>query len=485
MATASSELPGVVDGAEVPLTLDQPAPRTLTLLDQLGFWGNLGVSLLGFGGAVAVSAPAGLPPLPLAGALIATVVGTALGSLVLGATLLLGARTGASAMVLLRGLLGARASAVPTALNVAQCLGWGTFELVVIAGGLEALTHDTLPHWLLVVLAGAVTTALTLRPLGVIRVLRRYVSVLVVLAVAVLAVGLLTNGGLDGTSGGPGASWTGFWAGTDAALAVAVSWVPLGGDYARHSRTGRAAVTGGAVGFGLTQIACYAVGLLALAKAGQDPNGVFDVFLALPLGVVAFAVLVLRESDQSFANVYSTAVSVQNLRPHWDRRVLSVAVGALTTLGALLLDVQQFSSFLYLIGAVFVPLAGALLAAWWRSGGRWDVSTHAPTRPAMALAWLGGFVAYQLVNPGGVAGWSHAWARLSTQLHLTGHPWLSASVTSFVVAAALAALLARPTPQSGAGTMPSGAGPQSGAGTMPSGAGPQSGAGTMPSSMPS
>jgi purine-cytosine permease-like protein len=271
------------------------------------------------------------------------------------------------------------------------------------------------------------------------------VSVLVVVAVAVLAVGLLTNGGLDGADGGPTAAWTGFWAGTDAALAVAVSWVPLGADYARHSRSTRAAFTGGALGFGLTQIACYAVGLLALAKAGQDPNRVFDVFLALPLGAAAFAVLVLRESDQSFANVYSTAVSLQNLRPGWDRRVLSVGVGAVTTLAALMVDVQQFSSFLYLIGAVFVPLSGALLAAWWRSGGRWDVSPHAPTRPAMALSWLGGFVAYQLVNPGGVAGWSDAWARLSAQLHLAGHPWLSASVTAFAVSAALAAVLARPT----------------------------------------
>lgn len=446
MAATSSDIqstpaPGaVVERVEAPLTLTEPAPRTLGLLDQLGFWGNLGVSLLGFGGAIAVAAPTGLPPLPLGGALAATVVGTALGALVLGASLVLGARTGAPAMVLLRGLLGARASALPTVLNIAQCLGWGTFELVVISDGLEALAHDHLPRWACVLVAGVVTTGLTLRPLGMIRVLRRYVSVLVVVAVVVLAVGLLRDG-ISTTAG----SWTGFWAGTDAALAVAVSWVPLGADYARHSRTPRAAFTGGALGFGVTQVACYAVGLLALARAGQDPDKVFDVFLALPLGIVAFAVLVLRETDQSFANVYSTAVSVQNLRPGWDRRVLSVAVGAVTTLGALLLDVGQFASFLYLIGAVFVPLSGALLAAWVRSAGRWDVTTSAPTRPAMLLAWAAGFVVYQLVNPGGVAGWSAFWGRLGADLHVAGHAWLSASVASFLVAGALALPLARPS----------------------------------------
>ncbi|HEX6500935.1 MAG TPA: cytosine permease [Micromonosporaceae bacterium] len=425
--------------AEVPHTLAEPAPRALGLLDQLGFWGNLGVSLLGFGGAIAVSAPAGLPALPLSGALTATVVGTALGALVLGCSLVLGERTGAPTMVLLRGLLGARASIAPTLLNVLQCLGWGTFELVVIADGLAALSHGHLPRWACVLVAGAVTTALTIRPLGAIRLLRRYVSVLVVLAVIVLAVDLLRTP----VPAGHG-SWTGFWAGTDAALAVAISWVPLGADYSRHARSGRTAFVGGFAGYGVTQIACYAVGLLALARAGQDPDKVFDVFLALPLGLIAFAVLVLRETDQSFANVYSTAVSVQNLRPRWDRRVLSVAIGALTTVTALAVDISRYSSFLYLIGAVFVPLSGVLLAAWLGRAGRdWDVSSNAPTRPAMLFAWVLGFVVYELVNPGAVAGWSAMWTAAGTALHVAGHAWLSASIASFAIAFLVAYPLAR------------------------------------------
>jgi nucleobase:cation symporter-1, NCS1 family len=440
-SSAPPPAPLDVERAEAPLTLVEPVPRTLTLPDQLGFWGNLGISLLGFGAAVAVAAPAGFPPLPQAGAFAAVVVGTLLGSAVLGASLVLGERTGAPAMVLLRGLLGTRAAVLPTVLNVVQCLGWGTFELVVIAGGLSALTHGAVPTWVGVLVAGAVTTALTLRPLGVIRVLRRYVSVLVVLAALVLAAGLLAR---PATAASGPTSWSGFWTGADAALAVAVSWVPLGADYSRHSRSSRAAFVGGFAGFGATQILCYGLGLLALAAAGQNPDGVFDVFLALPLGALALAVLVLRETDQTFATTYSTAVSVQNLRPTWDRRALTLVVGVVTTVGALLLDVSRLPGFLYLIGAVFVPLSGVLLAAWLRARGRgWDTSPTAPTRPAMLLAWVAGFVVYQLVNPGAVPGWSGAWTSAASALHLLGQPWLSASVTSFAVAAALAYPLAR------------------------------------------
>jgi hypothetical protein len=46
--------------AEAPTTLVEDAPRTLSVLDQFGFWGNLGVSLLGSAGAIAILAPSGV-----------------------------------------------------------------------------------------------------------------------------------------------------------------------------------------------------------------------------------------------------------------------------------------------------------------------------------------------------------------------------------------------------------------------------------------
>ena len=417
---------------EAPLTLTTPAPRTLGLLDQLGFWGNVGVSMLGFAGALAVLTPYGADPLSLPAAIAALVVGTALGSVALGATLVMGARTGAPAMVLLRGLLGARASWVPTVLNLAQCVGWAVFELVIIAQGLTAITD--LPHWAAVLVAGVVTTGLTIRPLGAIRLLRRYVSVLVVIALVVLLIGLARRP-VAAVQG----SWSGFWLAVDAIVAIGISWVPLGADYSRHARSERAAFLGGALGYGVTQVLCMLMGVLALAQVQLDGARIVDLFLTLPLGVLAVAVLVLRETDLSFANVYSTAVSIQNLAPGWDRRVLSTAIGVGCTLVAMSLDITQYTSFLYLLGGVFIPLAGALIGAWARGrGAGWDVSDAAPSRPVMWVAWAAGFVVYQLVNPGTVPGWSAAWTALGTSLHTLGHPWVSASITSFVVAAGIA-----------------------------------------------
>jgi hypothetical protein len=65
----------------------------------------------------------------------------------------------------------------------------------------------------------------------------------------------------------------------------------------------------------------------------------------------------------------------------------------------------------------------------------WNAGPLAPSRPVMVVPWLLGFVAYQLLNPGTVPGWTELWARAQAAL-LPGPPpiWLSASLTSFVVA---------------------------------------------------
>ncbi|MFD0901215.1 purine-cytosine permease family protein [Actinomadura sediminis] len=421
---------------EVPYTLDEPAPKVLGFWDQSAFWANLGVSLLAFSGAYTVLAPDenGVPTLSIAAGIVAMIVGTVVGGLMLGLAAVPGARTGRPAMVLLRGLFGARLSYAPTVLNIAQLIGWGTFELIVIA---DAARHlwDGIPRWGYVLAAGALTTALTIWPLGSVRLLRRYVTAAVIVALVYFYVLLVREPLPDLTDGG----WDGFLIGADAALAVSISWVPVAADYTRHARTERGAFGAAAVGYSATQIVAYVLGLLALALAGSTGN-VFDPFLAVPLGVLFFGVFVLREADQSFANVYSTAVSIQNLAPRADRRVLTVALGALITLLALVLDIGDYAGFLSLIGSVFVPMLGVLAADFFLGRGRdgWDGSVAAPSRWGMVAAWVIGFVAYQLINPGTVSGWAGFWTDVRELLNFAPQSWMSASLLSFLLAGAAA-----------------------------------------------
>jgi nucleobase:cation symporter-1, NCS1 family len=426
--------------SEVGRNLAEPVPRALSLIDQLGLWGNLGVSLLGFTGAIFVLQPdgPGTPELSMAAALTAIVVGTLLGTLPLALSGLPGTRTGAPAMVLLRGLFGARLSYLPTVVNILQLLGWSVFELVTIATAAHTVA-PALPRWAYVVLAGVVTALLAAHPLGFIRTLRKYVTTAVVIVLAYLFVQLLRHPLPAFTHG----TWSGYWAATDTVVAAAISFAPMAADYTRHSRTQRGQVTGTLAGYGITQVLCYVIGLLALLTVAHgNPNDIYGAFIALPLGTLGFAILAARELDQSFANVYSTAVSTQNLRPLWDRRVLAVTIAAATTAGALWLNIADYENFLDLLGSVFVPMSAVLIVDFFVvSRGRWDLSATARSRWLMLLPWVAGFVTYQLINPGYVSWWVSAWAWISRQIHFTPASWMSASILSFVVAA-LATLLA-------------------------------------------
>jgi len=444
VATATTDVKDVfvtVPGdrhCEVGRTLAEPVPQALSLLDQFGLWGNLGVSLLGFTGAIFVLQPggAGTPQLSLAAALTAIVAGTVLGTVPLALAGLPGAYTGAPAMVLLRGLFGARPSWMPTGLNILQCLGWGVFELVTIATAAHTVA-PALPRWGYVLIAGAATALLAVRPLGAIRVLRRYATSAVLIVLCYLFVQLIRQP-LPGFTHG---TWSGYWAATDTVVAVAISFAPLAADYTRHSVSPRAAFAGTLAGYSTTQVLCYVVGLLALVTVARNPDDIYGAFIALPVGSLGFAILAARELDQSFANVYSTAVSTQNLRPLWDRRILAGVIAALTTAGALWLNIADYENFLTLIGSVFVPMSAVLIADYFViSRRRWDLSAAAPSRWLMLLPWAAGFVTYQLINPGYVSWWASAWTSFGRDIGFTPASWMSASILSFWVAAAMTLL---------------------------------------------
>jgi nucleobase:cation symporter-1, NCS1 family len=441
VTTTALPAPPVTDNRSEPgLTLADEQPRTLGFFDQVALWGNLGISLLGPVTAVLVL---GQGMSYLAG-FVAIVVGTVIGTLGLGLANVAGARTGSPAMVMLRGLFGAKLSFLPTIVNLIQVLGWATFELFIIASAARQLLPWKVT-WPYIVIAGVLTTVMAVRPLGAVRLLRRYALIAVVIAITYLIVQLLREPLPSFTHG----NWNGFWAGTDLVIAVSVSWIPLAADYSRHARSERSAFAGSFVGYSLTQIVCYGLGLLALSTvAAADPSqqGMFGAFIAVPLGWLAFGILVLRELDESFANVYSTAISTQNLLPRVDRRILAVIIGALATGLALAIDIASYQNFLLLVGSIFVPMFAVFVVRYfvYRGWKTWDTSQTAPSRFGLLVPWALGFAAYQLVNPGAIAWWAARWSTVRDWLHFTPPTWLSASLFSFAVAF-LVALLFRPS----------------------------------------
>ncbi|SER76298.1 putative hydroxymethylpyrimidine transporter CytX [Propionibacterium cyclohexanicum] len=432
---ASRAAPAISARAEAPLTLTRHPARVLGFWPQCAMWGSFGVTLFGpLTGALVTESVGSLP-----GGLLACAIGTLIAALLLGGAAAIGARLGTPSMVGLRGMLGHRASIVPTVLNIAQNIGWATMEIVVISSAAAAIAGPAW-RWPFVVAAGAAATVMSVRPLGTVTFLRTVMLWLVIAGSVYLFVMVLRQPAHPIAQD----EVAGLWPGVDLAAAQVVSFAPLAADYSRHSTSGRAAFGSASLGYGLAIFGYYCLGVVAVGHLGGDVGGthLLGALMALPAGAIAVALLLTDEVDDAFADIYSAAVSVHNIAPGIDRRTTAIIMGVVSTALAGVLDFDQYESFLYLIGSAFVPLfAVAVVDFFWVSGGRWDTSSAATFRWPPALAWLLGFVAYQLIQPGSVPGWSALWAaiRRAAGVHTPG--WVGSTLGSMVVAGASAWLL--------------------------------------------
>ena len=421
----------------------EPVPerlRVLGTLDTFLLWTYLGISIL-------VLVSAAYLGLSLKQAILATIVGGLIGNTMLSTAALIGADARVPTMVLQRAPLGQRGSYLATGLNVLQCLGWATFELIIIASAASALADRAFGFeavWFWKLLFGGVATALALLgPIGFVRRFVRKFAIWAVLAsIVYLAWWIPAHGHLHQlwSSGGQGGS---FFAGVDLIIALSVSWIPLVADYTRFSTGRRAAFWGAGLGYLFPTLFQFGFGAI-LVLSHPSIQGPVDILTTIAAGGVAsflaLLALTVDETDEAFANVYSTAVSLQNFFPMVSQRALIVACSVVATTGALSFDLTNYAQFLYLLGAFFVPLFGVLLADWIRHGMHYtrdDVFVGPAFRPAMIAAWLGGFALYEWLAQSQDLGF---WTNFLGKLHPLDSQ-VGASLPSFALSFALASLV--------------------------------------------
>ena len=384
----------------------EPVPerlRVLGLMDTTLLWTNLGISLL------VLVLPAYFD-LPLRDALAATLVGALIGNLMLAVAALIGADARVPTMVLQRAPLGRRGSYLPTALNVLQCLGWAIFELIVIATAAGLLCDKLFGFkgvWIWKLVFGAVAAVLALLgPVGFVRRFVRKFAIWAVLASVIYLAWWIADGAHLQRIWSEGGHKGSFWLAVDTVVAVTVSWAPLVADYTRFSRDRRSAFFGVGIGYLLPTLFQFGFGSILVLSRDVDPNRPELILIAIAGGGLAAALALLAltvdETDEAFANVYSAAVSTQNLFPRISQRALIVGASVLATGGALAIDMRSYQRFLLLLGAVFVPLLGVLVADWLLAGAHYTrrhVFEGPAFRPANIVAWLVGFARVRVAVP--------------------------------------------------------------------------------------
>jgi putative hydroxymethylpyrimidine transporter CytX len=347
-------------------------------------------------------------------AAIAIVLGSLIGSGLLAWTAKLGCDTGLTSAGLMHATYGSLFARLPVVLNIAQLIGWTTFELVVMRDGTAAIGKQSFgllldgPGGIVIttLLWGAVLTLLLAGSMTqlVRKIISRFGLPLVIASLLWLTWqfgGQLHAKGFDAFWARPGDGSMGMLSAMDLVIAMPVSWLPLVADYARHGRSGRSAMSGTWMGYAIANIWCYALGVMVVSVAAPDANLVSALLLAQG-GLIALSLILVDEIDNAYGDVYSGAVSAHSIKPKWSIRKWGMGLAVLCTGLALVLPMHSLEPFLLLLSSVFVPLYGVILGRLGAGQPHFSAVERKVDLTA-ALLWLGGIATY------------HAFANLAPQ----------------------------------------------------------------------
>ena len=375
--------------------------RVFALGDHASLWFSLGVGLL----VMQIGAYL-MPAMGTQEALLAIVAGSILGAGILGWVAKIGCDSGLASAGLMHAVYGRSFARLPIALNIVQLLGWGAFELVVMRDATVAIGRQSggmadsyWPYVVTVLWGAAVMVLMSVSMVQLVRKLIARVALpLVVLSLIWLSWQFLSMAQLKGFEAlwnRAGAGGMGVMSALDLVIAMPISWLPLVADYARHGRSGGAALRGTWLGYALANIWCYSLGVLVVLTL-PSTNLVTALLLAQG-GLIALSLILVDEVDNAYGDAYSGAVSSHSLLPRWSIRQYGMLMTVACTLLAMLLPMHSLEPFLLMLSSVFVPLFGVILG---RLAFGVPAATLLDKAPAVnvlpVLIWLAGITMYHL-----------------------------------------------------------------------------------------
>ena len=401
-----------------------PRYRFLRGIDYFVLWSSLGVGLLVF------SAGSFLTGAKFSDAILAIIVGSVAGSLLLALAGKIGSDHAVPSLISTRPSFGVHGAYLPAILNVMQLIGWTTFEIMIMSKAAEMLAGKLIPYYVWTIIIGAFVALLGISgPLTVVRnwlgkfaIWISYASSIIII-IHLLAVGNLSK---VLSSSGNGMS---FFSALDIVIAMPISWMPLAADYNRFAKESKGAFKGTFIGFTLTNILFYFGGVML---GVSDVVGIIAAIQSIFFGFLLL-ILLVDEADNAFADVYSAAVSTQSIFRKIKQLYLIIGFTALSTVLAMTISIANYETFILLIGAVFVPLFGVVLSDYYIVKRRrytesimYSASNGDASKigyPAI-IAWSIGVLLYYLLSS-------------LSPIYIPNWPPIGATIPSFIVSALL------------------------------------------------
>jgi len=348
--------------------------RIYTGLDTFMIWAgaNTCIATIFTGGLIS-------PRMGLFSSLLVIIAGSLIGGVIFGLIGILGYDYGLPTMVITRKVIGRKGSYLASIFNIIQLIGWASILLYVSAEAISTAIAPLYPNnglltntisW--VIILGVLETLYALKGIEKIVWYHRIAVATLIIALLYESYFIILNLVVNAPAPVFRSSFNIndiLW-GFDIVLATAISWSPLVADYTRYSRSASGALLGTWSGYAITSILLYGLGALSTIIANAYLGDPTQVAISLGLNTVFLYFIALSAITTNLINIYSAAVSTQNIFPDKKYNTLSLIYGVvILVLSIIPVFLLKFEYFLYYIGDLFIPLTIVLIIHKYSGGG--------------------------------------------------------------------------------------------------------------------
>jgi NCS1 nucleoside transporter family len=305
-------------------------------------------------------------------ALSLIISGTAIGSIVLVLIGNMGTRTGLSTMSLTKGAFGLRGSFLTTIANVVILMGWCWVQ-AILAGItvnflVEQYTGYSNPILFSVICQTIVVGLAILGHEGISKVEPWLALIILTLMIYIFSI-VFSNYSLTDFTSLPVNETLGWNASLvlDVVIATAISWTVLSAEFNRLAKSQKAGIVGASIGYMTSTVLSMSLGATAIgyiALKGLEISSFDPITIVTAFGAPFALVIFLSVMATNTMVVYGMIASVVNITPTKKISFLPTALilGVISIVGASWLAMlEQFTSFLTLVGTLFVPVFAIMI----------------------------------------------------------------------------------------------------------------------------
>lgn len=316
--------------------------------------------LIWFGAAISIAeiiTGTFIAPLGFKKGIAAILLGHIIGCILLYLAGLIGAKTEKSGMETVKLSFGDKGSLLFSILNILQLIGWTAVMIISGAKAVGAILNPIMniksdSLWAIVIgLLIIIWILIGIKNLSKVNTVTMGSLFLLTIVLSIVVFGGNSAISIDGTIS--------FGSAVELSAAMPLSWLPLISDYTRYGKNPKLVTMTSVISYFLASCWMYIIGLGAVIFIGQ--TDIAQIMLQAGLGLIAVLIIIGSTVTTTFLDVYSAGVSFISISPKTNEKLVAIISCIIGTFLAIFTPIEQFESFLYLIGSVFAPMVAILL----------------------------------------------------------------------------------------------------------------------------